>query len=79
MRGFIFVLCVILYAGLGTFVAGVLYPNEEDVWVRGIFWPLILMLTAPIWIIHTCEMTGQAIGKFFRQFVRKGDKRDERL
>lgn len=39
MRGFIFILCIILYAGLGTFIAGILFPNEDDVWVIGIFWP----------------------------------------
>lgn len=79
MRDFIFILCIILYAGLGTFVAGILFPNEADVWILGIFWPIILFLAAPILVINTCRMTGQAVGKFFRQFTRKGDKRDERL
>ena len=79
MRGFIFILCIILYAGLGTFIAGILFPNEDDVWVIGIFWPIMLLFAAPIWIINTAQMTGQAVGKFFRRFTRKGDKRDERL
>lgn len=77
MRGTLVVLLIaLLYAGLGTFIAGMLFPDEDDVWVVGIFWPLMVLFVTPIWVIHTCEIMGKTIGDGLRWLFRKGDRHD---